>query len=338
MSLFKKLFYEFSSFFPMSFLQAASPVRTLLPYHHTVSNETLDHIIHLYCYKNEQQFESDLDVLLKNNSLISPVKLIELVKKGQPLPANTFLLSFDDGFREVYDVIAPILKRKGVPAIFFINPDFLDNKKLFYRCKISLLLGEFKNSKVSNGQLQEWKDILATKILAAGNFEADLKKVTQENAHLLDEMAAVIHYSFDDYLKTQRPFLTTSQVKSLHEDGFTIGAHSMSHPYYQLLPFEEQVNQTVDSVKYVNELLGINDTCFSFPHSDAGLSQSLIVELNKKNIPAFFGIRNQQEENSNKILHRFNAERPGINMQKQIKGIYFMLWIKHLTGTDKVKR
>ncbi|RXM60445.1 polysaccharide deacetylase family protein, partial [Chryseobacterium sp. CH1] len=49
------------------------------------------------------------------------------------------LLTFDDGFREFYDVVAPILERKGIYACNFVNPAFIDNEEMMFRCKSSLL-------------------------------------------------------------------------------------------------------------------------------------------------------------------------------------------------------
>jgi len=140
----KQFFYAASSILPLSFLKKTSQVSTLLPYHHTVSDRELLHIKHLYAFKSISQFKSDLDYLLKNFVPISPEQLVEKVNRDEQKRDNTFLLTFDDGLRECEEIIAPILKEKGVPAIFFINPAFIDNKELFYRFKISLVIEKNK--------------------------------------------------------------------------------------------------------------------------------------------------------------------------------------------------
>ena len=43
------------------------------------------------------------------------------------------LLTFDDGLSECYQVVAPILKEKGIPATFFLCSAFVDNHELAYR-------------------------------------------------------------------------------------------------------------------------------------------------------------------------------------------------------------
>lgn len=335
MSPLKNIYYQASSLLPVSLFRSGGPSGLLLPYHHTVSNNELQHIFHLYPYKNEQQFTDDLDFLLKYYQPVSADELSKSVLDKKNIPAGRFLLTFDDGFREVHDVIAPILEKKGVPAIFFINPAFIDNKELFYRCKISLLIGELKKNDSS------YVNIYAGILQSSPTIEATtnvLKKLNQSNAYLLDEIAQKINYSFDNYLKEQRPFLTTEELVSLHQRGFTIGAHSMDHPYYHLLSTEDQVKQTLDSCNYVKELLGTTECHFSFPHSDEPVLQETITAINENNTGLLFGIQNQKNELYNRMLHRFNAERPGIKAGTLIKGQIILNKLQQLAGKNTVKR
>lgn len=332
----KKIYYQACSLLPMSLFRSGGPSGLLLPYHHTVSNEELQHIHHLYPYKNEQQFINDLDFLLKNYRPVSPDELSKAILNKTKLPAGKFLLTFDDGFREVYDIIAPILEKKAVPAIFFINPAFIDNKELFYRCKISLLIGELKKNQTA--YLNIYADTLQITAPTTESVTEALKKLNQDNAFLLDSIAEKISYSFDDYLKEQRPFLTTEQVISLHKRGFTIGAHSMNHPYYNLLSMEDQVKQTIDSCNYVKDLLGTAECHFSFPHSDEPISQQTITAINNNNAGLLFGIQNQKKELHNRMLHRFNAERPETTIEELIKGQITLNRLQQITGQNTVKR
>src|SRR5687768_8144112 len=109
----------------------------ILPFYHIVSNEECPHIKNLYRVKTTAQFESDLDFLLQHYTAISINELNHVVE-GKFKNKKIFFLSFDDGLREVHDVIAPILLRKGLPATFFLNADFIDNRALMFRYKVSL--------------------------------------------------------------------------------------------------------------------------------------------------------------------------------------------------------
>jgi peptidoglycan/xylan/chitin deacetylase (PgdA/CDA1 family) len=337
MNSLKSSYYKASSLLPMVLAKAMGSFTTLLPYHHTVSNEFLPHIKHLFNYKNVTQFSADLDFLLKHYKPVTPADIIKSIEQNNALPKKSFLISFDDGFREVYDIIAPILEQKGVPALFFINPAFIDNKVLFYRCKISLLIHELLKHKQESAFATIFYDTLEVQKKSIDEIIISLKKLDQNTAGILDELATKIDFSFEQYLTTQQPFLTQQQLISLHNRGFFIGGHSMTHPYYNKLLLQEQVAQTTASCNFVNELLSVNNSCFSFPHTDVGISQHFFENV-QSSIPLFFGIQNQKEELENKVLHRFNAERPEVNFADQVKGLSIMMWLQKLTAKNTISR
>lgn len=340
MSLLKKIYYKATAALPTRLIQNIAKPDVLLPYHHLVSDDEVLHTKHLYSHKNIQQFEDDLDYLLRFFKPISTEDLIDHIKRHQSLPANRFLLSFDDGFREVYDIIAPILLRKGVPAVFFINPAFIDNKELFYRCKVSLLIHHFLNTDLKENNITAITDLLQLPASAGKNdIIHRLKKTTQHNKDLLNRLADLLSVSFSDYLKTHQPFLSAEQLRWLKQKGFTIGGHSWDHPYYHLLPQEEQIKQTTESIKYVqkegNELLSV----FSFPHYDTLLKQSFFDALfQQQEIDLLFGIQNQKRELNNKMMHRFNSERPDVPLQLQMNGLLLFMLLQKITGRTRVKR
>jgi hypothetical protein len=82
MSLVKSLYYKASSLLPMAVAKAMGSFTTLLPYHHTVSNEFLPHIKHLFDYKNVEQFSTDLDFLLKHYKPVTPSDIIKSLEQN----------------------------------------------------------------------------------------------------------------------------------------------------------------------------------------------------------------------------------------------------------------
>ena len=99
----------------------------LVVYYHLVSNAELPHIKNLYPFRNISEFTRDIEVLLK---FFHPLPLQDLLLtcSGQKaLLRNSFMLTFDDGLKECYEVIAPILKNYSIPATFFLCSAFVDN-------------------------------------------------------------------------------------------------------------------------------------------------------------------------------------------------------------------
>ena len=338
MSLLKSIYYNCSSAFSMAFLKKLCPSACLFPYHHIVSDEDVLHIKYLYNYKNIAQFKNDLEILLRNFKPISADDLIHHIRKNNQLPENTFLLTFDDGFREVHDVVAPLLEAKGVPAIFFINPAFIDNKKLFYRGKASLLIHELLKNKKDKAIIAGFGKLLNTKNGLIEEFTSIIKNFKSTDEKVITDLAQKVFLSFEDYLKQEKPFLSTQQLISLSKRGFTIGAHSWNHPYYDKITFEEQVEQTISSCNFIKEKINPENITFSFPYSDVGLSQNLFDELNKTGIDLLFGVQNQKDELNNNMVHRFNAERPEVKLENQLKGMTLFIAIQKKLGKEKVRR
>lgn len=340
MSQLKQLYYTLSSVLPTTQLLKAAGNPVLFPYHHLVSNQKALHIRQLYSYKNEQQFADDLDHMLRYLRPVSADALAAGVNTNQPLPSNAFLITFDDGLREVYDIIAPVLLKKGIPAVFFINPAFVDNKELFYRCKLSLILEALSNNNIKKELLEQCNTLLNLPALASlSELKHAVKQINNLNAHIADELGLLLEISFNDFLEQQQPFLTSEQLTELGNKGFTIGAHSWNHPYYHLLTDEEKLEQTISSMNYVITHFKPTVTTFSFPHFDNRLPQSFFDALKQRaSIDLLFGIQNQKYELQNKMLHRFNAERPELPFKKQLNGVLLFMILQRFIGSYMVKR
>jgi peptidoglycan/xylan/chitin deacetylase (PgdA/CDA1 family) len=175
------------------------------------------------------------------------------------------------------------------------------------------------------------------------NFEeliGSVKKINNYNKHLLDELGEKIEISFVDYLEKQLPFLSLPQLKSLDKSGFSIGAHSIDHPYYDIISRDEQKVQTIESCNYIQNNLPAGPVLFSFPHSDVNLPQTFFDEIKneKPHIDLFFGIQNQKSELNNRVLHRFNAERPDLPMNRQLNGLLMLMATRRILGRNFVVR
>lgn len=330
------MLFSVGSVLPLNRLFKASHVNILLPYHHTVSNNYLPHIKGLYNYKNTNQFEKDIDWLLLNFNAVHPYQVSEFILQDKPLPKKSFLLSFDDGFREVHDVIAPMLYKKGVPALFFINPAFIDNKELFYRCKLSLVIEKIKSDKNLLSKLSHHLQMQSKDWTTVRNKILQIHYPEKDKA---DELGRVAEIDFQNFLETQQPFLTTTQIASLIKQGFVFGGHSMDHPHYKFLNDGEQFSQTIDSINYTNNFQQRGFEYFAFPHQDNVVKQNVIdkIKFNQKNL-LMFGLQNSKEENHNGILHRFNAEDPTQNFAALTKGILFFNSMLHQIKKRKVVR
>jgi len=261
---------EWLSFFiPTSAVIKITGQQLFLPVYHTVQGHySLPHIHHLYPPKSIAQFEKDLDFLLKYYQPISLDEVYQITTGKKTLQKNSFHLTFDDGLREVYEFAFPILQKKGIPATVFLNSDFVDNRDLFYRYKASLLieenLKENANSKNKN--------------------QINFLDISFDKRNKLDEAAEYLNLDFNQFLKKQQPYLTTPQIQELQNNDFTFGAHSINHPKYSEISFDEKVRQTEKSVQFVTQHFKEKYKTFAFPFHDFNIEDSYFEKMKNDEI------------------------------------------------------
>lgn len=290
---------------PLKFLRNGKSYPPFLPFYHTVEDFSPEYI-DSYKVKPISQFEKELDFLLSH---FEPVDLKTITEKPQK---NQFHLSFDDGLKTCHSIIAPILKRKGIPATFFINTGFVGNEKLFHRFKKSLL--------------------------AKWGINTNNKLYTQQNT--LDKLASENNISFDEYLKRETPYMTFDEIASLKNDGFIIGSHSIDHPEFWSINEEEQYRQIAESMAYIEKNFQPGLRVFSFPFTDNGINNSLFERLKKENIIDYsFGTAGLKYDKIPSHFQRIPVESfQNWGIGKVVHYEYFYFFVRSLFGKNTVER
>jgi peptidoglycan/xylan/chitin deacetylase (PgdA/CDA1 family) len=277
-------------------LQTIPLQKILLPFYHTVAERPLPHIKNLYRMKTVAEFQKDLDFLLKHFEPIDVDTLFHLMR-NKKVPKNpVFHVTFDDGLKEMYDIVAPILLKKGVPATFFVNSGFVNNKELFYRHHACLAV-EYCKDKQNKCTIDE--------ILLCSYRDRD----------------KLFHYysqqQVDDFLKNEKPYLTTEQIQTLSRQGFTIGAHSIDHPYYDQIPLPEQLRQPKNSLDCVASTVNQKLRLFAFPFTDCNVTKDFFNEI-KPYVDISFGTAGLKKDAIPYHLQRIGVEKGSAESLKSV--------------------
>lgn len=331
MGIVKDILYAVASkhFLPIVKKQA------IFPYYHIVKDEKVIHIENLYPYKNISTFTNDVDLLLKYYTPINPLDLLA----GKKTPENSFLITFDDGLEEIYSVIFPVLKEKKIKGIFFINPDFVDNKETLYKHDISILISHLKESGFDSKTVGEVASALSIDFSSVPDFISKLKNSKFSERHKVKEVLASLQIDLSKYLRDQKPYITKEQIKEMMADGHLFGGHTMSHPALGQLSFEDQKGQILDSVEWVKKNFSIDYSLFAFPFSDKNISKKLITELFEydKNM-LIFGNAGIKQDIDKRIIQRFSLENPNRITEKQIVTENLYKYYNKLIGKYNIKR
>lgn len=333
----KRALAETTDLIGLDLLIQVSKQILLLPFYHTVSDSNLPHIKHLYPITSVKRFNEDLDFFQEKFSSVDHHFLISSVKNPSLKKDNHFFLSFDDGLREFHDVVAPILIRRGISATCFVNTDFIDNKDMFFRLKISILIENIFSKQLTKGQLNSIVSLMAQHELRY-KHPKDLLQITDKNKILADLIAPILDISFSEYLSEHKPYLTTEQIKSLTKQGFSIGAHSASHPYYPNLSTEVQVEETLKSVRYVTKNFNADSRLFSFPYTDFEITKSFFDSI-KNEVDLTFGTANMKLDEIDTNFQRIPMEiwnRKSAASIVKSEYVYFIL--KKMLGKHIIHR
>jgi len=231
---------------------------------------------------------------------------VNFLEKGVRIPDNFCILTFDDGLRDHYDNVFPVLKEFGIKGCFFPLPKSLDGKILPVH-KIHILLAE---SRVSDKDLAKEINI-NLKEIAPEKFEEfkidtvkkmnlDRQKRMNEkykmdgvlrtnlkyNLNVMDDglKNTILDNIFSVYFKDEANiadsfYLNMEQMKKMSKDGMEFGAHTINHPRLALLDKEQKELEIAGSKKMLEEILEKKVTLFSYPF---GSFDGEIIKICKK--------------------------------------------------------
>lgn len=297
------------SWLPIDIWHQLLGVQLMLPYYHVVSDQELAHVSGIYKYRSIKQFKEDLEYLLRYYIPVSLPDVIHHLNGDSPLPNRCFLLSFDDGFREIYDIVSPILYAQGIPAVFFLITSALDNRELCHPQKKSLLIRALASLERPAAKRNVEQHL--TKLGVNGpDLLTRIRGINYAQKHVLDELGPILGIDFPGYAAQFQPYLTSDQTRYLMRRGFSIGAHSVDHPLYSEVRLDEQLMQTMMSLETLSMRFQFECQAFAFPYNDTGISPEYFNRaFEDGHLKITFGTGGLSRHYFPKNLERFTMEK-----------------------------
>lgn len=300
-----------ASLLPTRWLEALVRRELLVFFYHTVDDGHLPHVRELYPYKSCREFEADIEFLKREYDVPGwPDLLRDGPRRGRRRAA---LVTFDDGMSQCFENVRPILQRHGVPAIFFVTREFVDNREMFYRHKLSLCVERLQGSAepLRSDAVRRLGAAAGRSFESVDSCRAYLLGLRFSDGAAIDRACEIVGVDVARELAVRRPYLTTEQVRQLHAEGFTIGGHSLRHQHFRELGPMEIEREIVESCRFVADVVGAGEVPFAFPFSSAGVDRALLRSIASRN-PWITGMFDTDglAMNESPLINRIAADTP----------------------------
>ncbi len=249
--------------------------------YHAVSEQPLPHVTHIYRHKTPDQFRSDLDFIRSEFNVVSYEELQSPPRRRARDRRKKALITFDDGLAECHSVVRPLLLSQGVPAIFFITTTFVGNRSLYYRHKVSLCIDACLrlDHREAAAVAHEAGTICDIPDCSLQQLMTWLQRAPARDEPLIDRICTVLGIDTSAFLARVQPYLTEHQIRGLAADGFSIGAHGITHARLGACPDEQKKQEILDSCAAVAAMVGKSEIPFAFPFNGLGVNRDLLERL-----------------------------------------------------------
>ena len=214
------------------------------------------------------EFERRMRWIQRHFNVIPLAEAVTRLANGS-LPARSLSVTFDDGYADNQQIAAPILSRLGLHATFFIASGYLDGGRMFN----DLIIAAMRSCR---------RDTLDLKQLGLGTYALEStdqrrRAVSALLPHVkkLDPVSrAACAQSICEIAEVTPPddlMMTSSQVATLADDGFEIGAHTVNHPILAQLDLNAARDEIDRGRQQLEDITHRPVSLFAYPNGRRGV-------------------------------------------------------------------
>jgi peptidoglycan/xylan/chitin deacetylase (PgdA/CDA1 family) len=193
------------------------------------------------------------------------------------------MVTFDDGYRDNFDLALPVLQELEAPATFFVPTGFLESPKLSWWDRIAYVLKTTQEARIS-------LDYPVSIALQTGESEKAIQEliIAYKSAAEVDDnrffetLESAAKVEVDDVALARDLFMSWEQVQQLSQMGMSIQGHTHSHPILGRLPEARQRWEMTESKRILEERLGKKVEAIAYPVGSRGAFSDATKRLAKE--------------------------------------------------------
>ncbi len=223
-----------------------------------------------------KEFEKQMKWISKNKNVVSIRNI-----KDEP---DSVAVTFDDTFKNIYDVALPILKKYDIPATFFISTGFIGTDKNFWVDRLEHMINFSKQDNIEfNDTLFDISNNI-NKIDSLTQIKSYLKKCNPlDRENLLENIRLQTGWVDDADVENYKN-LNIDEVKMLdYPPMYEVGGHTVNHEILSYLTDDDLDYEISECIQTLENIVGRKIDLFSYPEGQENHFNEKVIDCLKKN-------------------------------------------------------
>jgi len=243
---------------------------TVLVVYHSI-NEYREDRIRVPNIVTPAVFEAQIRYFRSTANIITLQKYLEHVDEGKQLLDKSVVITFDDGYKDNLTIAAPILRKYGVPATFFVATGYIGTGKMKWEDQLSCMIRRSKAEFVSlaplSGDVSFNIDSEKDKFRVINALVNVLGNLNQpERAQALKELREQLKVELADQADVMMTWDDIRQLANTRE--FSIGSHTVTHEKLTRISIDVARWEVEYSKEHIEKEIARPVTSFSYPNGD----------------------------------------------------------------------
>ncbi len=252
-------------------------------------------------------FRRQLNYLCNNFNIITANQMLNCIYNRNKIPSKSAVLTFDDGFKDHFSFVFPLLKKFKIQGLFFPPAKPIKEKSILDVHKIHHILANVNNKQTLvneiNHFIRNYKDEYDLdspskyyeRLAIPNRFDTKdvifIKRILQRD--LPQKLRNIVtSYLFKKYITSDEQafseelYLSLDEIKEMCESGMYFGSHSYSHNWLTTLSEKELKIEIGKSLNFHHSIVknSGDDLIMCYPYGD--YNKKIIQELKKYNFKA----------------------------------------------------
>lgn len=213
------------------------------------------------------QFEAQMRWVRDWFNVLPLAEAVDRLQRGT-LPERALAITFDDGYADNEELAAPILRRLGLAATFFVATGYVDGG-LMWNDRVIEALRACRTDEIDLTSLGLGRLEIRTPVLRRQAIDRVLAEIKHlDYAEREAAVATIVAIAGDPPMP--RLMMRPEQVVRLQASGMTVGAHTMSHPILARLDAKSARAEIGGSREQLEAMLRGRVDLFAYPNGVPG--------------------------------------------------------------------